>query len=370
MLTREGLAKIEERMVDDLIAHTPAATDAHRYGLRTTSGTTSGTPLMTVTQYPPQIFKRFDGSARVVFCSGSMGLRLTRALQLRRHAGVHSILSVDARDLSSALSPLLSEFEPDMIEGVPSFVVRVAEYMDANTAKGVRKLLLFGERLVATVESFLRGTFSNAEIRTLYLSTEMAYVGRSCPHLPSLNFYHPAPDVEIKLVNVDDEGVGDLLVSKWLSDKEYAEDYLIGDTGRIQEGTCECGATLSLEHLGRGGYDYIKLAGALVRREEFERVVQRFAQHIDDYRVMAGERVVDGKLKGAIVLRIFSRQGPGTPALAAQIAGDFSSMVYLSPTQTLADLVAKDLFVPLVVEFSSEPFPQKNKEVKLQHLVS
>lgn len=366
MMGRSELAEVEEQLIDRLIEHTPAPEEAARLGIRTTSGTTSGTPLMTLMRYEERAFGRYDQSKRILFCSGSRALRLTRALQLSHHGGAHTILSLDVRDLSPALHEELGDYAPDTIEGVPSFVVRAVEYMGGSGV--VRLCVLFGERLLGSIKSLLELTWPEAEVRTLYLSTELGNIGTSCPHLPSLNCYHPGPGVGITLLNADATGTGELLVSKEIMPGVAIRDYRIGDTVRVIEGKCACGNTNSFEHLGRSGYDYIKVAGAMVRREELDRALARFRPYIDDYRAEVGERLINGKIVGVVIVRAYRAGGPVTPKLQKEIARDLADGLFLTSTQTLSELTEKELFLPLVFEYSGEPFSQTQKDVKLSLL--
>ncbi len=368
MITRQELRKVEERMLERIIVAPPDAANAYRFGLRTTSGTTGGAPLMTVMQYPPQAFRRYRGARAVLFCFGSQSLRLTRALQVRHHEGVQQALFLGARDIGASTATVVKEFAPDMVEGVPSFIARVCEQMRGATFPAVTNIFLFGERLSPAAEVLIREVFPAAELTTLYLSTEMGGIGYSCPHLPSLNFYHPNPAVRLTILHPDESGAGELLVSKKITDEEYIEDYETGDIVRMHAGVCACGQAVSFEHLGRKGHDYIKLLNTLIVREEFDRVARIFARYFEDYRAEVSEVMHEGTLKGNIILRVYRRGGPVTDALAEEIARDFSAALFLTQTKTMAQLVEKGIYIPLKVEFVAEPFATKNKDVKLSQL--
>jgi phenylacetate-coenzyme A ligase PaaK-like adenylate-forming protein len=201
----------------------------------------------------------------------------------------------------------------------------------------------------------------------LYGTNEIGPIGIQCEYL-SPNMYHPALGVEIEIVDTDENSAGNIVISKVLLNGKRIELYRIGDIGRLLETRCPCGASVTFEHFGRGVYDYIKLGGTTIRKEEFDRIVVLFPQYIDDYRVEVSERLIDGKLMGVVVLRAFRKRGPVTTGLCSEIARDVSSALFLTPTQTYADFVLRRLFLPLVVEYSSAPFPQKHKDIKLSRV--
>jgi phenylacetate-coenzyme A ligase PaaK-like adenylate-forming protein len=364
MLNRKDIAKIGEQLLEELIVNSPR--EPWRYGVRVSSGTT-GKPLISVMEYGEAQYSKYDGSSAVMVCFGPLNIRLAHALHVAKSTSAEPqrIMFVDGDDLSTELAHCIADFTPDTIAGFPVFVARVAEYFDSKSASGVKELKFAGERVTPALAELFARQFPNARIQVNYIANEIGSIATSgCPHL-SLNQYHPNRGVTVEILNADETGEGDIVVSKQLNSKTRVEKYALGDTGRFIPGPCACGAEVTFEHLGRKGYDYIKLVGATIRREEFDRVAALLVNYVDDYRAEVGEKLVGGKLKGDIVLRIFSRKGPGTPALAEEIALEFSRAVFLTPTQTLADLVAKGLFLPLVVEFSPVPFPQKNKEIKL-----
>ena len=161
-----------------------------------------------------------------------------------------------------------------------------------------------------------------------------------------------------------EQGIGDILVSVALDDTTRIENYRTGDLGRMLLGPCACGKKEVFEIVGRKGQDYVKLSGATLRREEWDRVSA--ALHLfDDYRVEASRVVVDGKVQGKVLMRIYRKDGVGTAALAQEIADKVADMVFVTPTRTYSQLVSAGLLFPLAVEFSAIPFVQSKKEVKI-----
>src|SRR3989344_1830733 len=125
---REDIVRIAGERMKEFIAHPPR--DARLWGIRTTSGTTGGVPLIVPHRYPPvrgRIFKE----RRMLQCYGSMSSRLSfsHVTHMRDTAGDSISLSLDGLDLGQGLERVLDEFEAEIIVGYPSFVARVSEHM-------------------------------------------------------------------------------------------------------------------------------------------------------------------------------------------------------------------------------------------------
>lgn len=363
-MERKDLIPLLQKVWDAFFA-APPVDDVWQYTVRTTSGT-SGKPLLLLNKVGGGGRSRFGDAHCVLMCMGSLNVRLSHVRHVRREALKHPmrVLPLSGADLHTSLVPLVADFAPDYLYGISGFVGRAAPYIDEKAASNVGGIWLCGESLTATLKGRLSAQFPNAPVRMEYIVTEIGgAIGIPCAELPP-NTYHPARGVTLEIDAPIGES-GELLITKRVNELVAVERYRPGDTARFIPTVCACGESLTFELLGRSGYDYVKVAGALARREEFDRVASRFPQFIDDYRAEVGEKLVDGQMKGTIVLRVFRKSGPVTTELSEEIARDFSRAVFLTPTQTYSKLVAKGLFLPLIVEFSTAPFPQKHKDVKL-----
>jgi phenylacetate-coenzyme A ligase PaaK-like adenylate-forming protein len=361
---REGFRTVADNSLANLIANPPRVEDAWRYGVGVTSGTTGNEPLVVVSKYPLTSYERYADVIAPVNCLGSANARLIYTLASRHGMkSEHSrALTLDAADLNSRLEQLLKEYKPDSIFGFVSFVARVAEYVDTDTASRVRLLNLGGECLSPAVEKMLTVTFPNAHIRMAYIMREVGRVSKpSCEYQPR-NHYHPIEGVTIEIHEPDETGAGEILISKKARGADIVR-YAPGDMARLIAGPCACGESVTFELLGRKGNDYVKLAGALLHRDEFDRVASRAAL-FDDYRVEASSELRDGHLVGKIVMRVWSAGEISEPA-RKEIQSRFTRELFLTPTQTLGQLVVQGIFLPLEVVVSDEPFPRKDKEIKI-----
>src|SRR3989338_479091 len=309
MMEGEEVAAIGEQTLKALIA-SPSVGSSSTI-VRLTSGTSGGLPLLIATGYPreaPGDMVGDEGIERVVYCSGSMSARLANALIVSHvsDGAVMQVLAVDAHDLIPSLKALLEDFRPAGLVGLSSFISRVATYISDTSAKWVVRLTFIGESLSAMSEQSFKSKFPNARQTELYIAHETAgYIGtRLCSHLPRGHF-HPARGISIEIHEPDAENAGDLLVTTAdIFQSMRLTHYRIGDIGRIVAGACPCGKAVTFELFGRKGIDYIKLSGAILRREEFDRVVALFPGLIGDYRVEARQSMENGTPKGQITLHI------------------------------------------------------------------
>lgn len=346
---------------------TQTSRDAGNYSLRMTSGTTDGFPLLIMWDNTRAAHRLFTDAKRVVLCSGLLSVRLGNALLVRNGMAAHDarVLCIDMQDVTHALVPLVGDFSPTAFYGFPSFVMRVAPYVRTGLGAGVETFNFTGENIPASLRVALAAAFPAASIRFVYNTNETGALSKPpCGHLP-FDSYHLAEGVEIRIYEPDETGAGDILVSKGLAPTVAVRDYRIGDVGRLRETPCACGEGQTLQILGRRGYDYIKIAGALLLQKEFERVAGICADLFDDYRAEAFEVFEEGKLKGRLVLRVFRKGGPGMRKEKEEIIVRYGCELFLSQSQTLGDFIKKGVLLPLDVEYVERPFPATYKNLKL-----
>lgn len=369
MMDRRDFAHIAEDTLTEYIASPPR--DHRTRVVRMTSGTTGGQPVVFIREQQEDPPGWFDDTKKLALCGGSVPWRLGWVLLFRDAKTSHpaQVLTLDIRDLSGDLSSLISDFRPDTFSGFPSSIARVSEHLERAVGEGVHSLVMTGETLRSAILEIFRTRFPNAILRMQYLISEIGYVSfpRYCPYLP-LHSYHPARGingVELDILDPDETGAGELLVSARINRSIELKKYRYGDLARIRRVKCACGEDVTFEIIGRSGYDFIRLAGATLRREEFDRVAKLCAHIFDDYRVEASGVNVDGALKGKILLRVFRDDGAWTEKMRDEVIEIFSKGLFLTLSQTLSQLVGADVFLPLEVVFSKQPFPVKHKDMKL-----
>lgn len=362
MMERSDIAALSDEMLEEFVVHPPENPSA--YAIRMTSGTTNSQPILALWQKKDAAEWHAGSMRHLVIALGPLSMRLSNVLFFRNNSENSGalILPLDPGALDASAERLLNDFAPDSFYAFPSFVARLSGYMSSQARRSVRILGLCGEAASKTLRDLFTLQFPHARQVVTYGSTETGILTRfPCEHL-SPGRYHPRDGVAIEIREPDEYGVGRLLISKDLLFGRRMEQYNIGDMARIVPEPCPCGEKLTFEVFGRAGYDFLKIAGALLRREEFDRVASECAALFDDYRAEAEEVLIDGALKGRIVLTVYRRDGAVS---AEEVSQRFSAQVYLTPSQTLSGLVAKELFLPLEVVVRAAPLSQAGKVMKL-----
>jgi phenylacetate-coenzyme A ligase PaaK-like adenylate-forming protein len=359
MMDRSDVAALADRSRRDL-----EDSDSRCVMVRVTSGTT-GAPLV----ISEPIDSRFDPEepsflGNMLACLGSRNARLACVLIARADPNVSRILALDASELDAPIGRCIGDFAPDAVHGFYSMLARAAARIPPKARSRVAVLRCTGEGISADGERFLFKRFPHARHVQIYIASEVGGIGRrSCRHL-FRNRFHPASGVAIDIVDHDEDGIGDILVSKSISRSVRIDRYRIGDMGRYVPEVCPCGAPVTFELHGRRGIDYIKLNGVLLTRAEFDRVVAQFSGYIDDYRVDALRGSGDAAAK--VVLRVYQRAGARARGSACELAGKISRSLFVTQTRTFNDLVIEGVLAPLEVEFADKPFARGFKDVKLR----
>lgn len=365
MLERADIAALADRLLAAFLAAHPEG--AEHYIPRVTSNTTGGDPIVNVVDhrgYPESLAGWYLNSSRRLVCYGSLYIRfLDCYAQLVNPRTSVATLPIDGRHATAAIGPLIAEFKPDAVMGFVSFILRIMEHIDRETAAGVREVGCMGEMLTADTAARLQQTFPNATIRTLYTSSEIGAISKvTCGKLPASQ-YHPREGLSIAIDEPDEHGVGDLVVSGTVFGSIPVDAYRIGDVARIIKEPCACGEQVTFELLGRRGYDYVKFVGALLVKAEFDRVMSMFRE-VSDYRARASQ---DSDAKGTLTLTLHTPQVP-SEGRTREIAETISRELFVTAYETFGDMVRRGVFAPLVTEWQTEPFPYERKAIKLKRV--
>lgn len=362
MMDRADFARIGEESLNSYIA-TPAR-DASTRLVRMTSGTSGRPPIVFIREQPGIERGWFTHVRHPVLCGGGVPWRLGWTLFFRdeKTESPSQLLLIDARDLDQDLADLLEDFGADFFCGFPSVIARAASYVRKPIAV-VRAIVMTGEPLRSAILGIFREKFPNATFQMQYMIQEIGHVSdpRYCPHL-SLHQYHPVRGVELELLDPDEEGVGELLVSATINRNVAIERYRYGDLARIKHEPCACGAKTTFEILGRRGHDFVRIGGATLRREEFDRVFLMHADSLDDYRVE-----VRGAVPPTIILRLRTRKELSQKELE-RLAESYRDNLFVTASQTLGTLIEKGAFTPLEIAIAQTPFLEKNKDVKIAYV--
>lgn len=348
MQTKDDLRELFQERLARLFAEQWPSAPAKRYRFMHTSGTT-GLPLPVLYTDRPDWNPAFLGTgSRIVMIFGSKPLRLDFARSYADEDTAPSdIMCLNPKTAPEVLERVRTDFKPTSFVCPPSVLLRSTEGWPEESCDAIISITLTGELATKTITEEIASRFPNADVRNYYPSTEAGLIGEQC-EICQWNEFHPAPGVAVEISEPDPDGVGYLLVNKENKGGLALDRYRTGDLGRMS--AHEDGRP-TFHLYGREGFDYIKLAGALLVREEFDRVAGELERYIDDYKAE-----VQTKLQGGLPihqLRIYVCPTK-TSALAADelkdlLAAEFANRLFVTPKATLAHAIENRIFQPLTV---------------------
>jgi len=350
--------------------------------LRATSGTIGSTnPVLFLNPVinSSNVFDKMkEDSVRVLTMQRSymMGLRsaLLNIIKCMRKKAAFETLIVNPG--LGGISSALKEYSADMIVGLPqSFAKLAAEFYDRREIiKNVKKIKMNGDFLNKDHASLITDFFSGVKDLDMgidYAMTEFGKVGTWCKYLAKRyhgNAYHPGRFFLAEIVDADPDGYGEIIVTKIIPRQLSLLRYCTGDIGKGIFETCECGAGVTLFLIGRKNFDYIKCAGALVVRKEIERAISIAAEDIEEWRGEVREHVRGREIVGELVLKLKFESGHGGYNEMVSIGDRISENLFLTPAETLKDLVDKKKFFPLKIELIKK-FPDSPKKIMLRKII-
>ncbi|MEX0917816.1 MAG: hypothetical protein WDZ93_01535 [Candidatus Paceibacterota bacterium] len=334
-------------LLEDMFAHPPNAREVKQYRFMHTSGTT-GIPLPVVCTGRRDCNPAFLGrGTRTLMLFGSKPLRLDFARTFADPDTPKSdIMFCSLTTSAQENERIWREWRPDAIASPPSVLLRFTRAWPENARAQVTSVILAGEFVSKVVSDIIHERFQHARIENYYPATETGLIGTQCS-LCAWNEFHPVDGVTFSIHEPDADGRGDLLLSKENPGGIAFTDYRVGDVA--SESNHNGHRVIVL--YGRRGFDYIKLAEALLVREEFDRVAMELERYIDDYRAELTTRIEDGVPKHHLTLQVIAtpdatRTGQ---ALADHLAAEVSSRLFVTPHSTLKDAVENEIFAPLTV---------------------
>ena len=358
MQTKEDLRTIFTEKINSL-GELSLGQDIDNYRLAHTSGTT-GLPLPLVYDSEPDWNPAFLGiGQRSLMLFGSKSLRLDFALANKNS----DVLFLNANASKAEIYLTYSNFKPDNLVSPPSLLLRLTQDWPKTNCLEVKSVVLAGELVTASILSELKQRFSNATFTNTYSSMETGLMGVSCPKC-RFNEFHPGPGVNFRILAADGSGQGDLLVTKQNPGGAKLKDYRVGDVAELSN---HDGQTTILL-LGRRGFDYVKLAGVLLLREELDRVAAELKDFIKDYKAVVSSKIIDGSPQHKLCLHIAAHGNWPPTQLKQQIATEFAARLFVTPRSTLKEAIEKNVFAPLEIKLVNTVKHQTAKPQRLYQI--
>lgn len=356
MIDRETFAQIGLKPLEDV----KNGASAVEYRLKTTSGT-SGKPIFFASQVGRDSFVG-PLFTRVLVLRGTVSSRFGNAHygalnEIKGWGAGSERLTLGPDDFHADLPRLLSDFAPTGIITTPGLLLRMLSQVpgSAEALSNCTAVELSGEVVTEDIYARLRALLPSVQFRGAYGCVEVGVIGISaCGHLPP-NLFHPFHgECELKIVNEDAQGVGDILVSKRIGRDVFIEEYKIGDSGRYIKSACACGDPTTFEVLGRTDLDWVKAGGAVFTMHECSRVAELLKEYIVDAQFSVRERIDQGIPKAELEVEIVPTGMLGTLQEGeALVAHAIAEHYRATPTRSVAQLITAGDMLPIVVRYTT-----------------
>ncbi|OHA00940.1 MAG: hypothetical protein A3C07_00855 [Candidatus Sungbacteria bacterium RIFCSPHIGHO2_02_FULL_47_11] len=380
VFTKEDFLKIglEKRIAD--IGVGGAEKPARGFAFRITSGTTRQTePVLTIRGAGPP-YKIPENEWRTIWmynpCTLALrGVLINNACNERERTTRYQTLALDPYRLDESSRQALLEFHADNISAFPYAMSRFASFFaesDAKELPQLAKAYIGGDFLSDKEGRLIRSIFKKIELEISYGLAEFGNIGRPCRFLAGRygrNAYHPRQSYLVELMDLDKNGIGEIVATNPVSPDFALIRYRTGDIGRAIREKCECGMQWTLILEGRKGFDIVKCGGAMVVRQELERVIGWLKDDIADWRAEAREILQGNRIMGELAVFVkptpsFARKNINHASYLAEAIG---GKLYVTPTETLKNLADSHRFMPLCIELVKD-FPVDQKLVRLKKI--
>lgn len=233
----------------------------------------------------------------------------------------------------------LQDFQVTAVIGLPSFLVKLAEFARANRDKyrlNIKKILYGGEYVGDEMVKFFESVFPGVVVRSGgYATADAGVIGFQCPHCVKGQHHLFAYSQYIEFVDQDTLApvkpgeVGELVVTGLSKRHMPIIRYRVGDLGRWVQKTCACGRKEPLfEILGRCD-DRIHVGGAHLFVNDIQEALGRVPDLSFNFQV-----VIDKKgHRDTLRLRAEVKD----PAALAR-AGELGDLLWRSIEKHCADL--------------------------------
>ncbi|OGR50440.1 MAG: hypothetical protein A2049_03145 [Elusimicrobia bacterium GWA2_62_23] len=194
----------------------------------------------------------------------------------------------------------LEDFQVTAVIGLPSFLVKLAEYVKANPGRhklAVKKIFYGGEYVGEEMVKFFKGVFPGVDVRSAgYATADAGVIGFQCQrcvkgqhHLFSSSQFIEFVDQDT-LKPVKRGEVGELVVTGLSKKHMPIIRYRVGDLGRWLGKTCACGRKEPMfEILGRCD-DRIHVGGAHLFVNDIQNALGKVPDLTFNFQVVIGKK--------------------------------------------------------------------------------
>ena len=269
---------------------------------------------------------------------------------------------------------LAKRIEIESIETTASILYLFIPYLKKEyDLNKIKIIYLGGEYTSEQKYRYLQKTFKNAKFIFDFGSIETGGIAMGCEHLlkKGPRFLHPLDFVYLEIFNHKEEG--ELVVTGIeIGKSPYLLRYRTGNHVRLINYNCPCGEKQLIEVFGKIGHDVISVQGTFIYSDHVHGLLSSYSNYLQtgDFRLHVYEVIKTNKIMTRLVLQLILKKDVGNQEIIKrEILNGISSKLFLTAKNTLADLVEKQIYMPLEIEFvESFPFTPKQTSI-VSHII-
>lgn len=235
-------------------------------------------------------------------------------------------------------------------------------------------IFLGGEFCSEQKANFFKKVFRNAFIQFNFGGNETEIRGYRCKFLYDQApwYFHPVPVFHFETLNPKQES--ELIITHLFKNVAFPLiRYKTEDSVKIELKSCRCGEKKIMEVFGKLEYDVARIHGTTLYAENIYKALSPFSKYLvsSDFQLHVYEKVIGSNILPQLTLQIRLKSSKLKDSLNINnlIAKGISSKLYLSAKMTLSQLVERQVFLPLEIEFIEEfPLEVKRKRI-ISHLI-
>ncbi|MFW9994163.1 MAG: phenylacetate--CoA ligase family protein [Candidatus Odinarchaeota archaeon] len=267
----------------------------------------------------------------------------------------------------------IKRFKVTALIGVPSFIVRLTEYIDTmpeseRSGVQIKKIFHAGEFLSESQADFIRERLDCDISPFLYSSTDTGTIGMKCEY-SGTNQYHLADTMYLETLDLDTgepvsaEISGEFVVTSLVNEKAPCIRYRVGDMGIIHDTQCKCGNKAPLFTLVGRADDEVKVAGYLVSPAIIQQGLENFPEISRNFQLIVQE--VGKKAKLTVACETVPSVSSVPPDLTGRIADSL-----VKNYDILGVLINQGYCLPLDIEIlKSGEIPRNPRTGKIKRVI-
>jgi phenylacetate-CoA ligase len=327
-------------------------------------------PAINITRFNP-LFNLNIRAHMLLYPGMTAAARLRRNEKLIRKGIINTVGDLGNLPLTAKI---IKRLQIESIETTASILYLFIPYLKKEyDLNKIKVIMIGGEYCSEQKYNYLKQIFKNAHFIIDFGSVETGTMGIRCKHLDKMpiRFFHPADHTYVEILDQKEEG--ELVVTGLNAGKiPYLIRYKTGNHVKLTDYNCPCGKTKLMEMFGKIGHDVLRIQGTFIYSNHIHQILSSYSNYLqtEDFRLHAYEVIKKDKIMTRLVLQLIpKKQIKNLETLKEKISKDIETKLLLTPKNTLSDLIAKNIFMPLEIEFV-ETFPFSPKQTSIiSHIV-